>query len=266
MAKKSVPASISEVAFDCLHCGSYTTHTWFDLCGTARPSNSRTPSIINAAFVETVRADATMKPEMRKWMLDHLERLATGLVQVDASKDSKYATYSVANLHLSKCFACENVSVWVFDKPVYPVASDGPTPNADLPDGARLDYQEATRLLNLSPRAAAALLRLTIQKLCIHLGEKGKDLNGDIASLVKKGLSPLVQKSLDTVRVVGNEAVHPGTLDLKDDRATATTLCKLVNIIAEQMISNPKHVNEIYASLPASKREAIETRDRPTSK
>jgi len=44
------------------------------------------------------------------------------------------------------------------------------------------------------------------------------------------------------VRVIGNEAVHPGKLDLKDDRDTATRLFKLVNIIAEQMISNPKHV------------------------
>jgi len=52
----------------------------------------------------------------------------------------------------------------------------------------------------------------------VDLGESGKDINADIGNLVKKGLSPLVQKALDTVRVVGNECVHPGTMDLKDDR------------------------------------------------
>ena len=105
------------------------------------------------------------------------------------------------------------------------------------------------------------LIRLVIQKLCIELGEEGKRIDDDIASLVKKGLSPLVQKSLDAVRVIGNEAVHPGTLDLKDDIDTAARLFDLVNIIAEQMISNPKHVDEIYIKLPSTKREAIEKRD-----
>ena len=67
-----------------------------------------------------------------------------------------------------------------------------------------------------------------------------------------------MQQSLDAVRVIGNEAVHPGTLDLKDDRDTATRLFDLMNIIAEQMISNPKHVKEIYEKIPEEKRKAIE--------
>lgn len=105
------------------------------------------------------------------------------------------------------------------------------------------------------------MLRLAIQKLCVELGEKGERIDDDIASLVKKGLAPTVQKAMDTVRVIGNEAVHPGILDLKDDRDTATKLFKLVNIISEQMISNPKHVEEIYGRLPEGKRKAIEKRD-----
>ena len=137
----------------------------------------------------------------------------------------------------------------------------GPAPNPDLPDKVRADYEEAGRILTLSPRGAAALLRLAIQKLCAELGEKGKKIDEDVASLVKKGLSPLVQKALDSVRVIGNEAVHPGTLDLKDDVDTATRLFELVNIIAEQMISNPKHVEDLYAKLPEEKKKAIEKRD-----
>ena len=71
------------------------------------------------------------------------------------------------------------------------------------------------------------------------------------------GLNPLGANSLDIVRVIGNEAVHPGKLDLKDDRDTATQLLELVNSIADQMISHPKSVKAMYEKLPESKRVAI---------
>lgn len=119
--------------------------------------------------------------------------------------------------------------------------NQGQQPSADLPDQIVQDFDEARSILNYSPRGAAALLRLSVQKLCAFLGVKGKKIDEDIASHVAKGLNPLVQKSLDVVRVIGNEAVHPGTIDLKDDRETALRLLELVNIIAEQMISHLKN-------------------------
>ena len=106
------------------------------------------------------------------------------------------------------------------------------------------------------------MLRLVIQKLCKHLGEKGKDINEDIASLVSKGLSPKVQQGLDIVRVVGNNAVHPGQIDLKDDTETANRLFGLVNLIANVMITQPKHVEEMYKTVvPKTQRDAIDKRD-----
>src|SRR5690348_4056488 len=88
-----------------------------------------------------------------------------------------------------------------------------------------------------SPRGAAALLRLAIQKLCIELGEPGKNLNTDIGSLFRKGLPVTVQQALDAVRVIGNEAVHPGQIDFADTPEITGTLFNLVNFIAEKMIS-----------------------------
>jgi hypothetical protein len=102
---------------------------------------------------------------------------------------------------------------------------------------------------------------LAVQKLCAVLGESGKNINDDIASLVKKGLSVQIQEALDIVRVIGNEAVHPGQIDLNDDRATAASLFELVNLIIEERISEPKRRAEMYAKLPASKRDAIAKRD-----
>jgi hypothetical protein len=74
-------------------------------------------------------------------------------------------------------------------------------------------------------------------------------------------LNPTVQKSLDVVRVIGNEAVHPGELDLRDDRDTALQLLRLIDVIAHQMISQPKAIAALYESLPEGKRKAIEKRD-----
>ena len=51
----------------------------------------------------------------------------------------------------------------------------------------------------------------------VHLELKGKNIDDDIGALVKRGLDARIQKALDVVRVVGNNAVHPGQIDLRDD-------------------------------------------------
>ena len=261
MSKKTIPASIREVAFDCPHCGAYTTQTWFDLYAAALSGDSRTPRIPKRDVLDQIRSSQDISDDTKGHLLEHFEKKLLGLIFLEKNETSKYVYLDVNNLNISKCFSCGEVALWVHDQLVFPPATQGPAPNPDLPDEVRRDYNEAGTILNLSPRGAAALLRLAVQKLCAALGESGKNSDTDIASLVKKGLSPVVQKALDAVRVIGNEAVHPGTLDLKDDRDTATSLFDLVNIIAKQMISNPKHVDEIYEKLPGAKRRAIENRD-----
>jgi len=152
-------------------------------------------------------------------------------------------------------------ALWFKGSMVYPSASSAPLPNADLSDDIGKDYEEARAILNHSPRGAAALLRLAIQKLCKELGQKGDNINTDIAALVKSGLLPSVQQSLDVMRVIGNNAVHPGQIDLRDDSETAVALFRLVNLIADQMITGPKEAAAVYGSLPAAARDAIAKRD-----
>lgn len=167
----------------------------------------------------------------------------------------------VNSLQYVVCTHCRGYSLWKDGVLIEPETAPAPLPNADLPDDIKTDYQEARAIIAKSPRGAAALLRLCVQKLCKHLGQAGKDLNADIAALVKEGLNPTVQRSLDIVRVIGNEAVHPGQIDLRDQAETAIQLCYLTNIIAQTMITQPKTVEALYQQLPASKREQIEKRD-----
>lgn len=166
---------------------------------------------------------------------------------------------------VSFCGHCGEYSIWVLGKMIYPDVSTTEQPSEHLPDDVRQDYEEAASIVNKSPRSAAALLRLAIAKLSKHLGETGKDLNTDIKNLVKNGLPSKIQQALDTVRVVGNHSVHAGEINLNDDPQTAAMLFRLVNIIAEKMIGEPKEIDDIYASLPVKDKESIAKRDGETA-
>lgn len=164
-------------------------------------------------------------------------------------------------LTTAQCSRCKDYSIWWNGLLVYPLTTAVESPSNDLPPDVRKDYEEAAQIVKQSPRAAAALLRLAMQKLCVHLGGSGDNLNKDIAGFVKNGLSEKVQKVLDTVRVVGNHAVHAGEIDLDDNRQTAEALFRLVNIVAEKMIAEPKEIDELYGSLPEQDKEQIAKRD-----
>ena len=169
----------------------------------------------------------------------------------------------IEDTDISICTHCSDRSIWHDRKMIFPDSSPAALPNPDLPDDIKNDYNEARSIIARSPRGACALLRLCVQKLCASLGESGKDINGDIASLVQKGLNPKIQMSLDIVRVIGNEAVHPGQIDLRDQPTTATQLCSLINVIADAMITQPKAIESLYAGLPESKLQQIQKRDKP---
>lgn len=164
-------------------------------------------------------------------------------------------------LIIGKCQHCRRSTVWVETVLCYPDTGDAPFPIPEMPETVLRLYQEAASIHSKSPRGAAALLRLSVQYLCVELGEKGENINDDIKALVKKGLPVTVQKALDSVRVIGNEAVHPGQIDT-DDPETVGKLFELVNVIVEYMISLPGRVGKIYSELPKEKLEGIEIRDK----
>jgi len=183
----------------------------------------------------------------------------------DISFHGIVAAKQVTEVFVAYCQHCQGKTIWLREKTegrlVYPNLCIAPLPHAELPSVLAADYQEARAIVALSPRGAAALLRLIVQKLCKLLGEKGENINSDIANLVQKGLPQRVQQALDIVRVTGNNAVHPGSLDLKDDPEVARRLFALVNLIVENRIAEPKQIDELYQALPESSLAAIKRRD-----
>ena len=254
---KIVQPSVNERAFNCPHCSAFTTQFWYTLHA-EQMSDGHLPFVACKEVEDKIQH---APQEQRSELLELFDKLSTGFVFLAEEKNSAF-TWRAYNLHLSECYNCKRFAVWIGDYLLFPANKPGVLPNPDLPENIVRDFEEARGIVNASPRGAAALLRLCIQKLCQHLGESGKNIDDDIASLVSKGLNPRVQQSLDIVRVIGNEAVHPGVMDLKDDRDTAMRLLELVNAITDQMLSHPKAIEEMYAKLPEEKRKAIAKRDK----
>ena len=163
---------------------------------------------------------------------------------------------------IAQCQNCNRKIIWIDDEYVYPdiIAEEA---NPDMPKSVKQLYDEAGLIYNKSPRAACALLRLAVDRLCNELGETDRDINKNIGALVEKGLPKSIQQALDVVRVVGNKAVHPGQIEFDvDDKGTATMLMHLLNIIVQRMISEPKEINTLYQGLPESVKESIKKRDK----
>jgi len=183
----------------------------------------------------------------------YFERLPNG--------ETEHRSYDLPNTWTAKCGHCELFSLWTNDKMVFPLTGNVEQANPDLPQDVLMDYNEAKDIVNISPRGAAALLRLALQKLCGHLGEKGKNINDDIANLVKRGLPVELQQALDSVRVIGNHAVHPGQIDLNDKPEIAFALFSFVNIICAYFITQPKKIAEVFGNLPDKDKQNIAKRD-----
>ena len=231
-------------AFHCPHCNVCAHHEWSFIC-VHNPSN----------FLIAIRAYLFRKCYNHRLNEDTVENILCILSKV--YKDTNF----IKDCDLSFCDYCKKYSIWVNKKIVYPHLSTAPLPVAEMPESVKELYSEARTIANQSPRGACALLRLAIHRLIKELGEDENNLSTAIGNLVKKGLPEKIQKALDTVRVIGNNAVHPGEINIKDNPEIANSLFMLVNFIYEKMIIEGKKVNAIYSFLPKKKIEAINNRD-----
>lgn len=170
----------------------------------------------------------------------------------------------VRNLSIAKCQQCGFISFWLEGQLIWPLESNIELPLEEMPDDIKKLYNEAKNVFAISPKSSCAILRLALQKFCNKLVCKPEDSNLDLAikELVKQGLPSMIQKSMDTIRVVGNEAVHPGQINIDDNKEIAICLFRLMNIIVEKMIIEPKEIQELYELIPENKRKGIEERDK----
>jgi hypothetical protein len=196
------------------------------------------------------RAHAFHCPHCGVYAKQEWYNIAKGVI---SEKGLDYYAGFVPDLRLSSCTKCNRYALWLNEKIIYPPLSIAPWPIEDMPLSVKDDFMEARGVVNTSPRAASALLRLCLQKLMGYLGESGKNTELDIGGLIKKGLPRKFRDALWSVRVIGPEAGPPGEISLKDDVDTAIALFSLINMIVEATISQQRKVNQLYTTLPNPK-------------
>lgn len=186
---------------------------------------------------------------------------STHHVKLEKSEENK-GTIRHKGLRVTRCDSCSSCSYWYKRELIYPRTSRAPLPAEDMPEEAKRVFNEARDIVNASPSGAAALLRLAIEIILNELDAEGDTIYNQIGDLVEKGrIDEDIQKAYDTVRVIGNESVHPGTIDLNEDDEAASTLFFLVNEIVHSTITRDKRIEQMWDKVPENKKNGVEQRD-----
>jgi len=157
-----------------------------------------------------------------------------------------------------QCAHCKKYSYWLGGKMLWPAASTIEMPNPDMPEECRKLYLEARAIAGQSPRAAAALLRLCVEKFIPALGGTEKKLADGIQALIDNGkISQAEQEYLHICRLIGNDAVHPREISLSDSPEIVLPLFRFLNILVQRTISAEKERSSFIAGLPSNIQQKI---------
>lgn len=219
------PPRYKAIAFHCPRCSVYAKQTWFGTCAS-------------------------------------IKTLEVGSGRSGSWRVKEHDLTDAIDLEVSLCDACNQYAIWLEEALLYPANVSVPKSHGDMPEEVSKLYNEAAQVLPVSPRAAAALLRLALQKLLGLVGCEGKNINNDIKHLMKsKDITTDMQKALDVLRVFGNNSVHPGQIDLNEDPEKVRAMFAFINYVVDGLISRKKQINMLFEGLPEKQKESIKKRD-----
>ena len=229
---KYIPPKFRRKAFNCPHCDAFAHQRWFDV----------------RAYLDN--------NDCRSFILGK-------------------SPHGNENIECSICTQCKFATLWkrthkrradgnadLTGDMIFPNEVTAPRAHPDMPRSAKLLYNEAREVSAMSPRAAAALLRCSLEELIKELGEAKGNLKKRIENLVdKKKFPPEIQKALHTLRIFANEGgSHVGVIDLsgQDNKDTVDNLFGIMNFIVQRMVSDPKVMEDLYSRIPEEKKKDIE--------
>lgn len=140
--------------------------------------------------------------------------------------------------------------------------ADVPKPNSNLSADTLSLYNEAAKVLNSSPRASVALLRVAFETfLKDDLGLEGKSIYDMLGKLYSTGIPDEMDTALHFVRVAGNSAdhTHPGEIQLDGDDGveTAKTLFEIINYVADEKITQKNKLTGLTRFFTPGQQQSI---------
>lgn len=147
---------------------------------------------------------------------------------------------------------------------LYPAIKIGatPAPHEKMPLEVVKLFNEARTIFGNSPKSSAALLRLALEALLTSLKIPGKSIHQKIGSLFASDL--LTERTIqacDCIRLMGNEGVHIGEINLAEGTNIALDMFNVINYIIED-IDTIKKIEKMYANIPKTKKDEIEKRNK----
>ena len=223
MNKEYCMPELNKKAFNCPHCGAFANQRWYSL------------------------------------MFEHYNTKALFNNSKLTSPEYRFRDNFGDNFRASRCDHCKKIALWNDRKIIYPRSITVESPNPDMPEVAKKLYMESAQILQDSPRASAALLRLALQEILnkvVKGGEKNS-INENIG-ILSEGVDETTQKALDIIRIIGNNAVHPGEIRVEEENTE--DMYNLLNIIVQKTISNKKQIDDLWNNLPENYKESIKNR------
>lgn len=200
--------------------------------------------------------------------------------------DSYFLYEDIKQKHLLKNTSIPSVnkilnSQWGVDNQriIYPQqvhATQVPAPSKHMPEDVKKMYEEAANVFEISPRSAAALIRLTLELLLKRylVNDGRKHSLNEMIGMLSTNAPSLVMEFMDLIRDKGNSEVHPeleklehewGDITREPDKDEILYLFKYINIICE-LIGLSDKANKDFESLPEQKRLNITKRNKKYQK
>ena len=133
---------------------------------------------------------------------------------------------------------------------LYPEAGNRPPP-ADGLDQRELDlYKEAAKIATISPRAAAALLRVLLEAfLKRQYGSNDRLINLIEKSEQDDNLPTSIKTGLEAIRIRGNATVHdPYGITSEEQENDLPMLFQAIDDLVDELHAKPKRWNDIITS------------------
>lgn len=172
--------------------------------------------------------------------LDHVYRIV-GKLPSETDFDTIHKDAVIVSF--CKCLSCQKISVQIIgvgeqfcNKRISFAPDSIANQHPDhIPQAIRNDYEEACKIVNLSPRASATLSRRCLQGMIRDFWEiSGKRSLAQEIKAIEDKVTPQIKVVLDSVRELGNIGAHMEqdvNLIVDIDANEATQLIKLIELL-----------------------------------